>query len=314
MAVGATTGAYVNYSSNAPTVAVPAGAVAGDLYILAILYQSGTTITWPSGFTEVAASAVGGASGPIFRVAVKTAIGSESGNFVAAMGGWQKWSAICGVVTGFLAPEEDSSGAANNSGQMSSVALNGIEITTIGAGRQIIWFGATIGWGFVAGAATVTPPSGLSIDRADDTGTGLTMTMASGVKSSAGAATYSGTADFGAVTGSRSGLAITIALTPTSSPPAGAVLEANIQASATVTADLTTSAPFTSLAANAQASATVTADLTTGIALAANITARATVRAKLDGTGSTSIFLQSTAVQPLATGPWIPSPWFSSST
>lgn len=313
MAVGATTGAHVGYSDNAPTVAVPAGAVAGDLYVLAILYQSGNTITWPSGFTEVSSSAVL-VDGPIFRVALRTAAGSESGNFVASLSGWQKWSAICGVVSGFSATEDDSSGAANYNAYAPSVALNGVEITTTGAGRQIIWFGSTVDWGLSTGAATITLPSGLSIDREDDDGAGLVMVMASGVKSSAGAATYSGTADFGAVNGSRSGLVITLALTPTSSPPAGAVLEASIQSSATVTADLTTSAPFTSLAANAQASATVTADLTTGIALAANITARATVRAKLDGTGSTSIFLQSTAVQPLATGPWIPSPWFSSST
>lgn len=316
MGLGAHTSASVGYSDNAPTVAVPSGAVAGDLFILVI--QLGRddvgNITWPAGFVEVASSARDSAvtiTGMF--AAIKVANGTESGNFVAATSFYQGWKAACAVISGFSAPEDDSSASATY-GYSATATHTGEPVSTSQGGCGIVWMAATISTGGTPCVPSVTTPSGFSAPILVDFELGNSIALAFGIQASAGSASYSGQVDFGEVADGRVAYLITLALPPVDAPPEGAILEANVLGSATVTADLYAPGPVSGLAAQVLGSATVTAALTTAITLQASVLGRASVRAKLDGTGSTSIFLQSTAVQPLATGPWIPSPWFSSST
>lgn len=312
--VGTPTSASVGYSDNAPTVAVPAGAADGDLYVMVVrLASASVTIDWPDGFDEVSTHAVETSTVTSMRAAIKVATGSETGSFEAIASGYQSWQAACGVVTGFGGAEVDSSSFADYA-YSAEVILTGGEITTSQANSGILWLAATGSTGGAACTPTVTPPAEIGDLLTIDFTNGGSITFGLGVQASAGSASYSGSVDFDEVADGRSGYLITLALPPVDAPPEGAILEANVLGSATVTADLYAPGPVSGLAAQVLGSATVTAALTTAITLQASVLGRASVRAKLDGTGSTSIFLQSTAVQPLATGPWIPSPWFSSST
>lgn len=273
MGVGTTTSASVNYSDNAPTVAVPSGAVAGNLYVLAVEYMSSATITWPSGFTEVGASAYDSNIGARLRVAIRTATGTESGSFVCSLSSYSNWVATCTVVSGYSAPAEAVS-ANNTYAYTNSAAMTGASVTTTGANRMILWVGAT-GSAGTASTVTYTAPTGLTKNATVDNGIGITMSVAYGVQASAGAATYSGTASFGATSDSRAGTIITLALAPSGG---AAALASSVTATSTATASLTVGAK---LAASVAALATVTAALTVGAKLSSSPVAVSTASASL---------------------------------
>lgn len=211
MAIGSITNAHVTYGDNAPTVAVPSGAVAGNVYALFWLnITHGATLTWPDGFTEVSDLAYEANSGADLRCALRVATGSESGSFTGSTTSWQSWRTICAVITGVSATPDDASGNGTYA-YTSSASLTGASITTTGADRVILWAAATL-LGGSAATPTLTPPAGLTTDTVVDFGNGATIALADGTQASAGSATYSGSMGFGGVADSRSGLTLTIAL------------------------------------------------------------------------------------------------------
>ena len=211
MAIGSITSAHVTYNDNAPTVAVPSGAVEGNVYALFWSNLShGATLTWPDGFTEVSDLAHEASFGVDMRCALRAATGSESGSFTGSTTSWQHWRTVCAVITGVSATPDDAGGNGTYA-YASSASLTGASITTTGADRVILWAAATLSGGSAA-TPTLTPPAGLTTDTVIDFGNGSTIALADGTQASAGSATYSGSMGFGGVDDSRSGLILTIAL------------------------------------------------------------------------------------------------------
>lgn len=312
MGVGLVTSALVTYSDNAPTVAVPGGAVAGDFFLLGIQCPPSVTLTWPIGFTEATDFSEEVNLGTLFRTALKSASGSESGDFVASMSGYGGWMAICAVVHGFNSTVGDGSGQSSY-GYATSVSMTGGSVTTAGDGHLVVWVATTGAGGGQACTASVTQPSGMTLHDLQDAGNGSSICLASMVQATAGAATYSGSADFGAVSDSRDSNVITLTFAPASTPSPIALV-ANAVITTAATAVLTTGTPGASMAASAVIDTSATAVLTTGIRLVAHAAVTTRAHAKLLGSASPSPFVQSAFSPPIKPGPWSPTgPWFSSS-
>lgn len=211
LTVGAVTSALSSVSDQSPTVAVPAGASAGDLFLL-IWHRinAGSTCTWPSGFTEVS-TAEDSNLGIGMRVAIKTAVGNETGSFYGSTSGWQPWRAVCAVLKG-VQPTLDASSALGGYAYSSVAPMNGAPITTTGPNRNILWIGSTWAASMAAETASVTPPSGTTQQYIADWNNGGIIVIATALQGAQGAQTYSGSAQF-ASADSRSGLVSTLALT-----------------------------------------------------------------------------------------------------
>lgn len=210
--IGSITTNNSTVNDNAPSVAVPSGASAGDLYVLFWCNLLSGTVTWPAGFTDIGVVANETNVLGYMRAAVRTATGSESGSFTGSTANYQKWEARCVVVHGAQATPDVVS--ANSTYQYgSSSNLDGASITTTGAGRTILWAASAGSGSGAACTATVTPPSGLSTDSFTDRGNGATVAIAHGTQASAGAATYSGSASFGGVADSRGADILVLAFT-----------------------------------------------------------------------------------------------------
>ncbi len=208
--IGNITAAYSAVSDNAPTVAVPSGAVAGDIFVLVWDIIGTGSVTWPSGFTEVSVYGNEANVHGVTRIAIRTATGSESGSFSGTLSNYTAWEGRCIVVKGVNATP-DANTVKNNYAYSTSSSLTGNAITTTGAGRFILWVGAGSSGGKLAATASITPPSGISIDSTVDRGNGEFITIGHGTQASAGTATYSGTASFGAVNDSRGNNTFTLA-------------------------------------------------------------------------------------------------------
>lgn len=191
----ATTG-FSASSDNAPTVNVPAGAVSGDFFILAVNHNSAHTMTWPAGFTDVGVTATEGATfGMSLHVAIRTATGSESGTFASTTSGYAAWFASCIVVKGATAQAAQSAAAAYE-GSGTTCPLTGASITTGGANRLVLWAFCTVSSG-VAAVATLTPPSGFTQRSFNDSaGVGRTVGFADKVEATNTTTTYSGSMAF----------------------------------------------------------------------------------------------------------------------
>lgn len=158
---GCTTGGSIS-SDNAPTLNVPAGAGAGDAYLLAITSnESNSVAAWPSGFTEVALSPNETTYGLSLRAAIRPYDGTEGATFTATLTNYAFWGALCGVIDGISAAtvvDIDAVGAYG--GFVGSVDLPGGTVTVPGAGHLGIWIGASAST--ITDAPTMTPPSGFT--------------------------------------------------------------------------------------------------------------------------------------------------------
>lgn len=211
--IGSITTAHSSVNDNAPSVAVPAGASVGDLFVLIWHFLGSSTVTWPSGFTDIGVTANESNVAGYAKAAIRVCDGSETGSFTGSTGSYQQWEARCVIVKGASATLDAKS--ANSTYQYSSTAaFTGASITTTGASRTILFIAGTTAGGNQTATGTVVPPSGFTTDNTVDRGNGMLTTIAHGSQASAGAATYSGSATFGAVSDSRGSDILVLAFTP----------------------------------------------------------------------------------------------------
>lgn len=200
MPIGNVTSAEVSFSDNAPTVPVPAGAVAGNRYIWAVLNAS--LVTFPAGWTPLPASpTIDATLGSYLNVAVRTYDGTEGSDFLASSASYGQWMSVCAVIDGVGAGGlEDSDMVGAFIGYITSgnpVALNGPAVTVSAAGKQIIWIGSS-GSSGVTATATNVQPAGFSAPVGSSPANGRTIFFSYLESASAGTPSYNGSTSFNA--------------------------------------------------------------------------------------------------------------------
>lgn len=210
--IGSITANRTTVNDNAPTVAVPSGASVGDLFVLVWHFIGSATVTWPAGFTDVGVTAYDANVSQYSKAAIRVCDGSETGSFTGSTPQYERWETRCIVVKGASATPDAKS--ANATYQYSSTAdFSGASITTTGASRTILFIAGTEAGGTATATGTAVPPSGFTTDESVDRGNGTFTMIAHGAQASAGAATYVGSATFGAVADSRGSAIIVLAFT-----------------------------------------------------------------------------------------------------
>lgn len=234
--LGNATGTDFGGSVNTGTGTYPTGITAGDaLIMLAVQQDTGaTTVTWPSGFTEISISPVVESTsfGICMRAAIKTATGSESGNFTI---NWSGFKGQCVSVIDLkgvtVSPLDTSVKAATSDPFGTTCTLTGTAIIPTNAGDCILFCGYTGSAGGTTTSTTFTPPAGLAGSFVGLAGgnVGQIIFYAVGVQASAGSHTYSGSVVFGGSGDSRDHLLFTLAFTTIPPSPATINLFANGQ-------------------------------------------------------------------------------------
>ncbi|MDB6104057.1 MAG: hypothetical protein JWO52_4056 [Gammaproteobacteria bacterium] len=197
-AIGNTTSAFSTSSSNTVTLAVPSGATTADCFLIAVDTQSSSaTITWPSGFAEITPHPSEVVIGSMLRVAIKSATGSESGNFVATISGFFAFTALCAVVQGVSSTLQDAQGNAPTESFGSSISLVGASVSTGAANNFVVFVGAVQAGGTTA-TATFTQPSGFTKNATVDSGVGNALGLASFIEPTNGSVSYTGSMAYSA--------------------------------------------------------------------------------------------------------------------
>ena len=161
-AFGSITTAYVTYSDNAPSVAVPSGAAAGDVFIWVVQKGNGQTITPPSGFSALDTAGETSIGSGIYTFA-KTADGTESGNFTGLSSAYSSWFCICWVQTGVSSTMVSHNADDTYAGYVSVIPCStGSLSSSSGDFIAGVFFATDVG---TTSTLSFTPPSGFTTEN-----------------------------------------------------------------------------------------------------------------------------------------------------
>ena len=161
-AFGSITTAYVTYSDNAPSVAVPSGAAAGDVFIWVVQKGNGQTITPPAGFSALDTAGETSIGSGIYTFA-KTADGTESGNFTGSSSAYSSWVCICWVITGVSSTIVSHNANDTYAGYVATIPCStGSLSSSSGDFIAGVFFATDVG---TTSTLSFTPPSGFTTEN-----------------------------------------------------------------------------------------------------------------------------------------------------
>lgn len=185
----------ISGNTNSLTVAAPAGLAEND--VITLFWVNGgsnaSTITWPSGFTEIANASVGSPDTKTIKVARKVAGASEPANYTVTSSTSDfctlKAIAHSGRDTGASAYTVQTTTNTTNAASPVSVDATGL---TAASGDDILWLAAAVSAD--AGIWTYTPPTNYTEQEDSGAASYTSSTVATRDNVSAGATgTLSGT-------------------------------------------------------------------------------------------------------------------------
>jgi hypothetical protein len=161
-AFGSITSAYVTYSDNAPSVSVPSGAAAGDVFIWVVKKGNGEIITPPTGFYALDSAEETSIGSGIYTFA-KTADGTESGNFTGSSSAYSSWICLCWVTTGVSSTIVSHNANDTYAGYVSSVPCSTGSIASSSGDFIVGVFSATDAG--TTSTLSFVPPSGFTTEN-----------------------------------------------------------------------------------------------------------------------------------------------------